>query len=244
MKPWWGLCVLLILLSCTAAGQTSSPFSDSEAYLSWSAAQADLVGKSTYSDGKVGSRATLAAVLGVDRGLKTERARNYKLRATWFTPEVIRASARRAQLRSRLTDDETRSLVAEAEAAGDTVILIEVDPNEGSGVIPPDWDAFLQPKGTSPQASLVVRGRENSVIRKVRALQGVMQRNYDYEQFWVVFPLIRADGQPVFPEGVVEAELVVRIYNKEGTVTWPLAQSIRERTSAIMAAKGKSAVAP
>jgi hypothetical protein len=71
-----------------------------------------------------------------------------------------------------------------------------------------------------------------------------MQRNYDYEQFWVVFPLIRADGQPVFPEGVVEAELVVRIYNKEGTVTWPLAQSIRERTSAIMAAKGKSAVAP
>jgi hypothetical protein len=236
--------MLLTLLCCSAAGQIPSPSSDREAYLGWPAAQADLVGKGTYKDGKVGSRATLGAVLGVDRGLKTERAQNYKLRATWFTPEVIRATARRAQLSSRINDDETRSLVAEGEAAGDTVILVEIDPNEGSGVIPPNWEAFLQPKGTLPQTNLAVRGRESPSLRKVRVLQGVMQRNYDYEQLWVVFPLVRPDGQPVFPDGTVEAELVVRIYNKEGTVTWLLPQSIRERTSAIMAAKGKSAVAP
>lgn len=200
----------------------------SEDYLRWSLQQADFIAQSTYQDGKVGSR-VLWAWTGIDtRVLKTERAMNYKLRATWFTPEVIRGSARFTQLRSRLREDETRRLVSEAEAAGDTVIMIEIDPNEGSGVLPPDWEAFLQPSGTVSQEA-AARGSENPELRKVRALQGVRQRNYDYDRFWVVFPLVQDNGEPVLSSGTAEAELVVRIYNREGTVRWPIPPSVRSR---------------
>ena len=71
------------------------------------------------------------------RILSREHSYNYKLCATWLTPEVIRATARLAQVRNWLSVEETLALVAEAEAAGDTVILVEIDPREGSGVIPP-----------------------------------------------------------------------------------------------------------
>ena len=70
------------------------------------------------------------------RILSREHSYNYKLRATWLTPEVIRATARLAQVRNWLSVEETLALVAEAEAAGDTVILVEIDPREGSGVVP------------------------------------------------------------------------------------------------------------
>ncbi len=194
-----------------------------ETYLQWSAPQADDIGRSTTENGKVGH--------GWDgRFLKTERAINFKIRATWFTPEVIRASARHAQLRGRLSDDETRALVREAENAGHTVIMVEIDPKEGSGVIPSDWEAFLQPKGASANSSQGVRGVDTPDLRKLQALQGVMQRNYDYDRFWVVFPLLRSDGKPLFPDTGTEAELVVRIRDKEGKVTWRVPDSICQRT--------------
>jgi len=213
-------------LPVLVAGVRAQETGDSTAYLHWSQQETESVGKSTYHDGKVGSR-VLFEWLGVDtRGLKTERAQNYKIRATWFTPEVIRASARSAQLKDRLTDKETQALVAEAAAVSGTVIMIELDPNEGSGVIPLDWSAFLQPKGnTSPNEA--VRGVQMPELRKARAFQGVLQRNYDYERFWVAFPLIRDDGNVLIGPDKNEIELVVRIYNREGTVTWLVPASIR-----------------
>jgi hypothetical protein len=221
MKVW--VPALFLSLCLVNAGAQASL----EDYLRWSPQQTDAVGKSTYHDGKVGSRALLW--LGVDtRVLKTERSQNYKLRATWFTPEVIRASARNAQLRSRLTEEETKALVSEAEGAGDTILLVEIDPNQGSGVIPTDWEAFLQPKGAT-NLNAAVRGSERPELRKMRALQGVMQRNYDYDRFWVVFPLVHADGQPVVTREQSEIELVVRIYNREGSVTWFVPPSIRSQ---------------
>ena len=194
-----------------------------EAYLQWSAPQADAIGRSTNENGKVGHTWD-------GRGLKTERAIKFKIRATWFTPEVIRASARHAQLRSRLSDNETRVLVREAENAGHTVMLVEIDPNEGSGVIPSDWEAFLQPKGASSNSSQGVRGVDTPDLRKLQALQGVMQRNYDFDRFWIVFPLLRSDGTPLFPSTATEAELVVRIRDKEGKVRWRVPESICQRT--------------
>ena len=196
-----------------------------ETYLRWSVSQADGIGNSTNENGKVGH--------GWDgRFLKTEQAINFKIRATWFTPEVIRASARHVQFRSRLSDDETRGLVQEAEKAGDTVIMIEIDPNEGSGVIPSDWEAFLQPKRASLNSSrAAVRGVDTPDLRKVQALQGVTQRNYDYDRFWMAFPLVRSDGKPLFPDCATEAELVVRIRDKEGKVTWRVPGSICQRSS-------------
>ncbi|HUS18052.1 MAG TPA: hypothetical protein VMZ25_00205, partial [Terriglobales bacterium] len=201
-----------------------------EGYLNWSLTQAETIAQSTYQDGKVGSRVLLAWT-GIDtRVLKTERAQNYKLRATWFTPEVIRGSARAAQLRSRLSADETRKLVAEAETAGNTVIMVEIDPNQGSGVIPDDWEAFLQPHGnTNPEAA--IRGKDNSDLRKVRALQGVRQRNYDYDRFWMVFPLLDDKGKALLPPEAVEVDLVVRIYNREGTVQWTVPPSVHTLVS-------------
>jgi hypothetical protein len=174
------------------------------------------------ADVQVGSRATM-------RLLKTERAINYKLAATWLTPEVIFASARALQLRGRLNDEQTLALVDEAQGAdGDTVVMVDIDPNEGSGVVPLDWEVFLQPKGRADRA---VAGVKTSKLREVRALQGVMRRNYDYDRFWVAFPLRGTEGQPLFRETDREAELIVRVYDREGRVTWPVPASIRERQS-------------
>lgn len=66
-----------------------------------------------------------------------------------------------------------------------------------------------------------------SGLRKVRALQTVEQRNYDYDRFWMVFPLTLEGGKPLLGPEVTHAELVVRIYNREGSVTWPVPSSIR-----------------
>ena len=221
MKP-----LALVVLSLTiVAGISAQESTQDNEYLHWPRQQAESVGKSTYHDGKVGSR------LWDTRLLKTERSQNYKLRATWFTPEVIRASARWAQLQSHLTDKETEALVSEAEAAGDTVVMVEIDPNEGSGVIPLDWEAFLQPKGKAGRND-GVRGVEKPELRKLRGLQGVMQRNYDYDRFWVAFPLVRDDGQVLVSPTENEIELVVRIYNREGAVSWAIPASIRSRTNA------------
>ena len=185
-------------------------------YLTWSARQAETVGTSAYRRGRVGG-------FFDGRMLKTERSYNYKLAATWLTPEVIRATARLVQLRSRLSNDETRALVADAEGIAGTVVIVEIDPREGSGVIPSDWESFLQPKGAPARA---VRGTVDPRLRDVKALAGVLRRNYDYDRFWVTFPLPQ-EGPPIFADADRTVELIVRIYDKEGRVEWPLPASAR-----------------
>jgi hypothetical protein len=185
------------------------------AYLAWSAEEADRIGKSTRVNGRVGGAFDF-------RGIHTERSSNYKLRATWFTKEVIQAAARRLQISEHLTDRQTEQLVLEATASGDVVIMVEVDPREGSGVIPNDWSAFLGPIGNDQN---VVRGTNAPALEKVRALHGVYRRDYDYEPFWVVFPLKTADGAALLPRGVTQAVLTVRIATKEGRVTFPIPAS-------------------
>lgn len=191
-----------------------------DAYLKWSAKQAEAIGTNAYKRGRVGGAFDM-------RMLKTERSYNYKLAATWLTPDVIRATARLLQLRSRLSDEETRGLVAEAGDVPGTVVMVEIDPREGSGVIPNDWEAFLQPKG---QPARAVRGVISPKLRDVKALAGVLRRNYDYDRFWVTFPSVE-NGSPVFG-GPGLAELVVRIYDKEGRVEWPVPASILEMKQA------------
>jgi hypothetical protein len=194
-----------------------------EDYLNWDAGKAHSIGDSMYESGRVGGYFDT-------RLLKTERSYNYKLAATWLTPDVIRATARLEQLRLRLTVEQTRALVADAEAAGDTVIMVEIDPREGSGVIPNDWAAFLQPAG-SKDISRAVTGVNTPKLREVAALASVRRRNYDYDRFWVVFPLKDASGEPLMSlDG--DVELVVRIYDKEGRVRWHVPDSIRQRLAA------------
>ena len=201
-------------------GESAQLAGSNASYVTWTSAQAQQIGRSTRVTGRVGAGQGL---------LHTERALGYKLRATWLTGEVIRATARLLQLSDGLSNDHAETLVREAEGAGDTVIMVEIDPIEGSGVIPLDWVALLGPKGLRPGEPGMTKGTSVPKLREVRALSGVFRRDYDYEVFWVVFPLRGETGQPLVPDTASEAELVVKIYNNEGRVKWPVPESIRAR---------------
>ena len=205
------------LLTWIAVVPADAQSADDLAFLTWTRQNAESVGRSMRQEGRVGGVFDFRVV-------HTEHSYNYKLRATWLTPEVIRATARLAQLSAGLSQDETVALVREAELPGATVILVEIDPREGSGVLPLDWVALMRPKRESPDSN-GVRGTNRPELRRMRALAGVFRRDYAYEQFWIVFP---ATGDPA-PEylgaGVQEAELVVRLGGKEGRVSWPVPHS-------------------
>jgi hypothetical protein len=215
-----------ITFSCFGQSATDQGASEPADYLSWSASKAESIGKQARSNGKVGNS------LFDLRGIHQDKAINYKLRATLMSPEVIRATARFEQLRNRLTDAETRKLVSEAEAAGDLVVMIELDPNEGSGVIPLDWRAFLQPKDLREGAEGAITGTKSPEFRKIKALTGVVSRDYSYDVFWISFPLVDENLKPTIAAGVSEIELVVGIYGKEGRVSWHLPESVRAKTAA------------
>lgn len=207
-----------IALAALAAVAVISARSDD--WLRWPESTAQAIGKAAYVQGRVGG-------IFDTRLLKTERSYNYKLAGTWLSPDVIRATARTIQIAQRLSDEEAKALVADAEQVNGTVIMVEIDPREGSGVIPNDWAAFLQadvPDGVTPRA---VRGTDTPKLREVKALAGVLRRNYDYDRFWVVFPLTHSDGKPLFTPTDSTAELVVRINNKEGRVRWPIPGSLK-----------------
>lgn len=216
--------------SCTAAalsalfGLIGLASESGEAYLEWTAKQAQQVGRAMRVNGQVGKSLDWRVV-------NTDRSYNYKLRATWLTPEVLRASARLIQLAEGLTNDQARALVSEGEAVAGTVILVEIDPREGSGVIPSGWTARLQPRGHDAPGPRGVVGTNTPALRNVRVLAGTERRDYAYDMFWIVFPLSTPDGEPLFRDDDGEAELVVRIYDKVGRVRWPIPDSIRRRAA-------------
>ena len=228
--------ILISAVLISASGEAVPGLSEAEspkkqgAFLSWSDEQAVEIGKAMRADGRVGGWFDARVV-------HTEHSYNYKLRATWLTPEVIRASARMHQLVEGMDDETTMDLVEDADGRGDTVILVEIDPREGSGIIPREWVALLRPK-TDDGSERAVQGVNKPQLRNVKALSGTSRRDYAYDIFWLVFPLVRSDGAPLFRDGDREAELVVRIQGKEGRVAWSIPQSIRERSREI-ASKGR-----
>ncbi len=221
LKTTRNLSKLLVLMTFCLIGNLFAQ-NDKEDYLSWSASKAESIGKYMRDSSKAGSAFDF-------RVIHTDHAINYKLRATLMTPEVIRATARLEQLRNRLSDDDTRKLVSEAEKAGDLVVLVEIDPREGSGVIPLDWRVFLQPKGFQPGAEGAVAGIKSPQFRQIKALAGVSRRDYDYDVFWVSFPLVDANKKPLFAENLLELDLFVGIYSKEGKVSWRFPESVKQK---------------
>lgn len=217
------LCSSLLLSSSWAQTTTSPPpAQDSEAYLSWSAQQATDAGKAWRAGGRVGGFFDMRVV-------HTEHSYNYKLRATLMTPEAIRAAARLEQLRGRLSVEQTRALVAEADLRDRLVVMVELDAREGSGVIPLDWRASILPGGAKADSPSAVAGVSTPSLRHVKALAGVARRDYAYDIFWVVFPLTNDKGEPNLSPTVTALDLVVGIYNKEGRVSWQLPESLRQR---------------
>ncbi|MCX6623562.1 MAG: hypothetical protein NTY38_21360 [Acidobacteria bacterium] len=205
----FGLCLAWVL-----------PAAD-DAYLNWDAKYAAKIALSERASGQVGRSLDF-------RVLATDRSFNYKLRATWMTPSAIRAAARLEQFAGALSAAEAKKLVADAEGVPGTVVMIEIDPREGSGVIPLDWVATLGPIPTFGPPAHSVRGVNDSRLRDFPALAGGARRNYAYEVFWVVFPLKTDDGSPLFAPSDKEAELSVRIHDKIGRVRWKVPESARQ----------------
>jgi len=109
-------------------------------------------------------------------------------------------------------------------------MMVEIDPREGSGVIPNDWLAFLHPLLPGGIEGRAVRGENMPTLRNVKALAGVLRRNYDYDRFWVVFPRDHADGSKVIPAQATGVELAVRIAGREGRVRWSISENVRPRS--------------
>jgi hypothetical protein len=107
--------------------------------------------------------------------------------------------------------------------------MVEIDPHEGSGVIPLDWQAYLGPYVSGKGIEGTVAGVGTPRLRDVQALAGITRRDYAYDRFWMVFPLKTADGRPLFGPQTTEAELIVRIYDKEARVKWPIPASITSK---------------
>ncbi len=216
------VCMSFVVLCCSVTSIAQQPASNArEDYLSWTAEQANDIGKRWRVNGRAGGALDL-------RVIHTEHSYNYKLRATLMAPEVIRATARLEQLRMRLTDAQTRELIAEAEKTDGLVVMVEIDPQEGSGVIPLDWRSALRPKGAREVSSLSIPGINTPALRQVKALAGVARRDYAYDVFWIVFPLRDQHGKPVWETPPDAIELLVGIYNKEGRVSWPVSEPLRQ----------------
>jgi hypothetical protein len=215
-------CLVLLVLSCSGISIPQQLTSNErEDYLSWTAEQANDIGKAWRVSGRVGGALDL-------RVIHTEHSYNYKLRATLMTPEAVRATARLEQLRMRLTDAQTRELVTEAEKTAGLVALIEIDPQEGSGVIPLDWRSSLRPKGVKEDSPLVIAGTNTPALRHIKAFAGVARRDYAYDVFWVLFPTKDQEGKPIWETPPDTIELLVGIYNKEGRVSWPVSGQLRQ----------------
>jgi hypothetical protein len=181
--------------------------SGQDEFLKWDAKRAREIALSGRVNGQVGKSLDF-------RVTATDRSYNFKLRATWLTPEIIRALARIEQELKALSALETQQLVAAATASG-------------SGIIPSDWVALLGPRQLNQSVPRAVRGTSRPDLRNLPALAVVPPRDYSYEVFWVVFPAIGPDGQRLFAPGDTEAELSVRIQGKVGKVRLPVPESIR-----------------
>lgn len=215
------LIAFFVITSIQIFAQTGSA-SPNEDYLNWSLAQAERIGKSTIKEFRSGSSFDFR-IMGQDKAFM------YQVQITVFTPEVIRASARVHQIKNRLSADETRKLVAEAEAEGDLVAMVEIDPGEGSGVVPLDWRIFLQPPGFVPGSDGAVAGGKAPYLRTVKAFSGVKRRDYEYDVFWVIFPLTNEKKESVLTDSMGSFEIMVGIYSKEGKTSWAIPPSLRER---------------
>lgn len=209
----------LVALLLTADGLLAQVHGD-DGWLHWSEKTVRQIARAARVTGRVGG------FWGI-RGLHTERAQNYELRATWMTPQVLRASARFAQMRNRLSQAEASELLAAAERVADTIVMVEIDPREGSGVIPRDWAAYLQPRGAAEDSGLAVKGTLIRDARNNPVLVGIEKRDYDFDVFWVGFPLTRADGRPLL-EDASHAELIVQIHSSQGRVNWPVPPILRD----------------
>ena len=199
-----------LLIACFPSAQ--------DGYLNWSEKQAEQIIRNMRSAGRVAGGQGLFS-------FKTDKSISFHVRATWFTPDAIRATTRIQQLRRRLSNEQTSSLVSRAESEG-MLFLIEIKAYEGSGVIP-DWQAFLQPKNTSRESvNQILSGVEVTKSEAAEVLAGGLVRDFGYQQFWVSFPWCKNAPARQAILSNRQTELIIRIEKKEGRLEYTLPSSL------------------
>jgi hypothetical protein len=194
-------------------------------FLKWSGKQSQEIGKKMVKKGSVKGEGW--------RVYSTNKSTRFDFRATWLTPSVIRATVRLHQLSGRLSNDQVLQMVEEAENSGQTVFLIELDAIEGAGIIPKDWQAFLQQEDAGKKGLQSAGGIKKPEFRHLKALSGTLAKDYKYERFWIVFDLVDNNGKKLFQEYAEKAELVIRIFGKERKCKFEIPNDIRERMERI-----------
>ena len=207
-------------LSATCLLAQSGANDSKEVYLSWSASQAKKIHESWRVKGRVGG-------IFDTRILSTDKSFNYKLRATLMSPEAVRAAARIEQINNQLSDKATSALVGAEENLESLIVIVEIDPREGSGIVPNNWRASLKPKDDAQTSA--VRGTNRNDLRETAVLKGAGNRDYDYDVFIVAFPLKDENGNPYWKTVPSEIELTVGIYSKEGRVNWKVSEALKIR---------------
>jgi len=204
------------LVALTAAWFLSSPATAAEAppFLQWSPEQARKALLAHRRSGHAGKSLDL-------RVTSTHRAFRYKVRATLWTPEALQGAVRLLQLRDRMPDAETIQMLAELEALPFHVLTIEIDPDEGSGVIPMSETRFFLQRRGDPEAS--VRPAEAREVEARDVFRKAGKRDYAYDLFVVAFPRLLREGEPLLTEPAGELELVVDIAGKSEILSFPAA---------------------
>ncbi len=78
-----------------------------------------------------------------------------------------------------------------------------------------------------------VSGIKSPQFKQIKALSGVSRRDYNYDVFWVVFPIVDENGNTMLADNIAQLELVVGIYSKEGRVSWQMPESVRTKIKEI-----------
>ena len=151
------------------------------------------------------------------RVTSTDKSYNYKLRATWLTPQVFEAAGRILEFSKGMAAADVQGLLKELTADPAHYVLVELDPREGSGVIPRDWLSRFGPKGDDERQ---VVGQVVAEQGSWRTLMSAFPRDYAYDVFVVRFPVSTGERGSLIQPADKEVQLRVRIYNKVGTVDW------------------------
>jgi hypothetical protein len=198
----------------TAAPDARIPGPVTAPFLRWSEADARRVVQGARQTGTAGSR------LWDGRVKDTHRSSRYKVRAILWTPRALRAAARLVQLRERLSNAETLALLAAVESRPLHVASIEIDPIEGSGVLPHDETRFFLQRPGDESAS--VRAVEATDITGLPLFHKFEKRDWAYELLVTAFPRALESGEPLAAAGAAALELVVEIGGKGEHLSFPL----------------------
>jgi hypothetical protein len=151
----------------------------------------------------------------------TDRSYNYKLRATWITPEVATAAARVLMLTKGISGEQAEEVAGAVATADAWFVFVELDPREGSGVIPREWISRF---GLRENESRQAVGQALPAEGVWKSLMSAFPRDYSYDTFLLKFPKSAPGGVSLLEPG--EAELRVRIYNKQGRALWKVPASL------------------